>query len=135
MNLLVELIVAAIREMSKGKPAKRITAPGWNEIEQQRLATEQRIREMQAAIAEQKARARPKKKRGPGRGAAVAQEVKAVPTLSQTPDAYTTPMPAPKSPTAVTSGSRGSAPMRGLRLPFILGEILGPPVALREPEF
>ena len=134
MGDLLQFIIEVIAAASKEKPGKKITPAGWDQIQQQRLATEQRIREMQAAIAQQRARAKPVKKRGPGRGAAVAPQAKAVPTLTQTPDAYTTPMPAAKSPAAVGTG-RGRAPLRELRVPIILGEILGPPVALREPEF
>src|SRR3954466_853569 len=114
MEVLIRLIIAIVKEMTKDQP-KKIKPAGWSEIEQQRLATEQRIREMQAAIAEQRARAKPTRKRGPSRGAAVAQQVKAVPTLTQTPDAYTTPIPAAKAPAEMSSGTRGRAPLRELR--------------------
>ncbi len=130
MEILIRIIIEIVKAMTKENPsAKRITPEGWEAIEQQKRATEQRIREMQAAIAQQQARAKPKPKGGPGRGAAVARQAKAVPTLTQTPDAYTTPTPAPKSPTVSSVDRR--APIRELRVPFILGEIIGPPLALR----
>jgi len=133
MELLIRLIIEIVEALAKDKP-KKATSQSWEAIEQQRLATEQRIREMQAAIAQQKARAKPVRKRGPSRGAAVAPQAKAVPTLTQTPDAYTTPLSQTAAPSTVAS-KQGRAPLRELRIPFILGEILAPPVALREPEF
>ena len=133
MDLLIQAIVAIIEGLTKDKP-KKATSQSWEAIEQQRLATEQRIREMQAAIAQQQARAKPTRKRGPSRGAPVAPRAKAVPTLTQTPDAYTTPLSQTAAPSTVVS-KQGRAPLRELRVPFILGEILAPPLALREPEF
>jgi hypothetical protein len=134
MEILARIIIAIIKEMAKDKPSKKITPVGWEAVEQQKLATEQKIREMQAAIAKQQARTKPVRNRGPSRGAAVAPRAKAVPTLTQTPDAYTAPISTSGAPLAV-SDMRGRAPLRELRVPFILGEILAPPVALREPEF
>ena len=133
MTELIQLIAEIIAGLSKEQP-KKAKPQSWEAIEQQRLATEQRIREMQAAIAQQKARAKPTRKRGPSRGAAVAPQAKAVPTLTQTPDAYTTPLSPTAAPSTVAS-RQGRAPLRELRVPFILGEILAPPLALREPEF
>ena len=132
MSELIQLIVEIIAAASKEQP-KKAKPQSWQAIEQQRLATEQRIREMQAAIAQQKARTKPARKRGPSRGAAVAPQAKAVPTRTQTPDVYTTPTPRTTAPSVASA--QGRAPLRELRVPFILGEILAPPLALREPEF
>jgi hypothetical protein len=134
MDLLIDLIIYLIKQLNKDKP-RPITPQSYQAIEQQKLAVEQRIREMQAAMAQQQGRVKPvKAKRGPSRGAPVAAPAKAVRTLTQTPDAYTTPPPDVKSPSAVIS-RQGRAPLGELRVPLILGEILAPPLALREPEF
>jgi len=133
MEILIRIIIAIIEGLARDKPGKA-TPRNWQAIEQQKLATEQRIREMQAAIEQQRAKAKPTRKRGPSRGAAVAPQAKAVSTLTQTPDAYTIPMPALNVP-ATSNPARGRAPLRELRVPFILGEILAPPLALREPEY
>src|SRR5579885_1177564 len=131
MDLLVDLIIYIVKQMTKDKPPS-IKPPSFDEVERQKAATERRIREMQAAMAAQQARTKAVKvKRGPSRGAAVAAPAKATRTLSQTPDAWTTSIPDVKSPTAVTS-AQGRAPIRELRIPFILGEVLSPPLALRE---
>jgi len=137
MDLLIEIIFKIIKEATQDKP-RAVTPRTFQEIEQQKAATEQRIREMQAAMAKQQARTKPAKaKRGPARGAAVAATAapaKAAPTLSQTPDIWTTPAPQLKAAPLVSS-SRGRAPLRELRIPFILGEVLAPPLALRESGF
>ena len=130
MDLLINLIIEIIEGLTKGTPKKAKPQSG-EAVEQQRLATEQRIREMQAAIAQQKARAKPTRKRGPSRGAPIAPQAKAVP---QAPDAYTAPLSQTAAPSTIAS-KQGRAPLRELRIPFILGEILAPPLALREPEF
>jgi hypothetical protein len=134
MDLLIDLIIYIAKQLNKDKP-RQITPQGYQAIEQQKLAVEQRIREMQAAMTQQQARVKPPRgKRRPPRGAPVAPPVQAVRTLTQTPDAYTTSAPVLEAPTAVTSSQR-RAPLRELRIPFILGEVLAPPLALREPEF
>jgi hypothetical protein len=132
MDVLIDLIIYVIRQMTKDKPS-RITPAGFEAIERQKAATEQRIAEMQAAVARQQGRTKPLVKRGPARGAAVPAAVSATPSLSQTPDIWTTPAPGIKAPSVVMS-SRGRAPLKGLRIPIILGEVLGPPIALRERE-
>jgi hypothetical protein len=134
MDLLIDLIIYIIKQLNKDKP-RPITRQNFEAIEAQKAAVEQRIREMQASMAKQQARVKPQRaRRGPSRGAPVAPPAKAVRTLTQTPDAYTMPTPDIKSPSVVTSRV-GRAPLKELRIPFILGEILAPPLALREPEF
>jgi hypothetical protein len=129
MDLLIDLIIFVVKQMTKDRPP-RISPPGFQEIERQKAATEQRIREIQQAVAQQQSRTKPAKpKRKVPRAAAPAAG-----SLTQPPAKWTTPAPAPKVPPVVAS-SRARAPISGLRIPLIMGEILAPPVALREQEF
>lgn len=130
MDLLIDLIIYAIKQLAKDRPP-RVTPPGYAEIERQKAATEQRIREIREAVAQQQSRTKPAKPKRPvARAAAPAKG-----SLTQPPAKWTTPVPAPKVPPAVVASRTGRAPIAGLRIPLILGEILAPPVALREPEF
>jgi len=128
MDLLIDLIIFIAKQLNKDRPP-RIMPPGFQEIEQQKAATEQRIRELQAAMAQQQVRTKPAKpKRGEARAAAPAKQ-----SVTQPPAKWTTPGLSIEVPPVVAS-SRGRAPISGLRVPLILGEVLAPPVALREPE-
>ena len=54
MDLLIEIIFRIIREATQDKP-RAVTPRTFQEIERQKAATEQRIREMQTAMAKQQA--------------------------------------------------------------------------------
>src|SRR5882724_3744422 len=131
MDLLIDLIIYAVKQMTKDRPP-RITPASFQEIEQQKAATEQRIREMQAAVARQQSRTKPARtNRGPARGAAAAKAPAVAPSLTQVPDTWTKTAPTLDVPTVVRRAP-GRAPLPALRIPIILGEILAPPLALRD---
>jgi hypothetical protein len=133
MDILIDLIIYAVKQMTKDRPP-RITPASFQQIEQQKAATEQRIREMQTAIANQQGRAKPaRSNRGPSRAAATVRAPAPARSVSQAPD--TRARTAPASSVPVVTHVHSQTPRRDFRIPLIFGEILAPPLALRDTEF
>lgn len=135
MDLLIDLIVYLIKQAAKASEnrAPVATRPG---VARPPAAVARQIQTMQRTLAAQTARARPAgvatKARGVTRGpASWAQPAvrAAVPPVNQPPVPTITAEPsAPRRPAPPARA------IPGLRLPFLLGEVLAPPVALREEE-
>ena len=125
-----EIILLIVRALSKPKEPQLPSLTPQQAAAQQ-AAMQQRLAAMQRAMAEQQARVQPKKK--PATRPAAAK-----PASTTRPG----PVPQPTSRTSVpstTAIATASAPRRtaaasGLLVPLVLGEILAPPLALRQPE-
>ena len=133
MDLIVDILVYLFKQLAKSAEPK-VRPPTPQEVAAQQAAMRQRLEAMQQALAAQQARTQPKP---PARRAAgmAKQTAPARASLSQSPRNGTTPMPSAATLAPLESSPRKRpAPPPGLRMPLILGEILAPPLALREPE-
>lgn len=124
MDLLIDLLVLLIKAATKSRaPAVPLPRP------QEAAAAQQQIQQMQRTLAAQQARTRPAPRQA-GRGPAswAQPDVRAaVPPVNQPP------VPAIRSDSDFIG--RPQPPPRGipgLKIPFLLGEVLSSPVAFRE---
>ena len=135
MDILIDLIIYLIKQASKPREP-RIAPPTPREQERQRAVLAQRAQSLQKALAAQQARTRP----GPAAPARqrmttarVAPSTRPVATRLESDARPAAVVPAPTG--SIVASARGRAPLPGLKIPLLLGEILAPPVALREMEF
>jgi hypothetical protein len=127
MDILVDLIIYLVRKFAESKPSQ-VRPPTPQELAAHQAAMKQRLEAMQKALAAQQARTQLRRKPK----AVAKQAAPAKVSLSQPPAQWTTaPAPAASVPPVQTVGKPAS-PLPGLKIPLILGEILAPPVALRE---
>jgi hypothetical protein len=130
MDILVDIIVLIIKGLSKPKQPQ-VPALTPQQAAAQQAAMQQRLQAMQKVMADQQARTRPKQPvRRPiaGKPAAPLR-----PSLVQQSVSTTAASSRPTVASAKTpSQTRASA--SGMLVPLILGEILAPPLALREQE-
>ena len=127
MDILIDIIIYLVKQFAKTNQPQ-IRPPTPQELAAQQAAMKQRLEAMQKAMATQQARTKPVAK--PRATAKQAAPAKA--SLSQPPPAWTAAPPSTASVPPVASPAK--APLPGLKIPLILGEILAPPLALREPE-
>jgi len=131
MDLLIDLIIAIVKAATKDAKQPTLPAIRFDEAQRQRaLAAQMQALQQQAIAGQRRGPVRPvaapsRAGRRPQRGTPPALPARAVATN------------APSSPAPARAGqSPGAAAARvPLRIPLIMGEILGPPLALREPEF
>ena len=134
MDILIDLIIYLIKQAGKSGDARRGVPPP---LPAQRVAQPlpPQAQSMQRALAAQAARTRPATARaGATRGAPASWAQPAVraaaPPVNQPPVATITPdAGSPRRPAA------SSRAIPGLKLPFLLGEVLSRPVALRDEGF
>jgi len=134
MDVLIDLIIYVIRQLSKqsspqGPSAQRTSA----DIERQKAEVERRIREMQSALAQQKGKAAPLPAPTPRKAKRVAKKTasaEAVPTLARAVETRAVETPVVTAPSR--SISIASTQRRKWIVPILIGEVLGPPLALRE---
>jgi hypothetical protein len=129
MDILIDLIIYLIKQASKPR-APSIVPASPQEKQRRTTAVAKQVQTMQKTVAVQQSRTRPAV-RPPGAGpaswaqpgvrAVVQPVIRSV--VSPIADA---PLSRPKQP---------ATRIPGLKLPFLLGEILGPPVAFRDTEF
>jgi hypothetical protein len=124
MDLLVDIIVQIVKALTK--PQQQLPTLTPQQAAVQQTAMQQRLAAMQKAMAAQQARVQPRKAGRPPSGA----KPVAPPPV---PPPRTRPLAATATPVAAIAPRRANAPS-GLLVPLILGEILAPPLALREPE-
>ena len=127
MDVLIDLIIFLIKQASKAGE-KRAPATTKRPLATAQVAAQQ-IQAMQKTMAVQAARTRPAPKqasRGPAswaqpgvRSAVAPVNQPPVPPIGPDPDAISRPKPPSRS-------------IPGLKLPFLLGEVLSAPVAFRE---
>jgi hypothetical protein len=138
MDILIDLIVWIIKASASSRkpPAQRVTPANQQEIDRQKAEVERRIREMQNALAQQTGRAAPVAKQ--------ARKVKR--TVKQ---ATPPPLPAPPvvlqrwsepqvgsaTPVVTRRDSTATLAQKSYIVPLLLGEILAPPLSLRESGF
>ena len=131
MDILIDLIIFLIKQATKPRPPGMV--PPRLQSPQPPTALAEQIRAMQKTIASQQARTRPRGARqAAGRGPVSWSQpgvTAAVPPVSQRPVP-----PITRDPVAPRPRPSPKTQIPGLRLPFLLGEILAPPVALREEE-
>ena len=127
---LFEIILLIVRALSKPKePQLPSLTP--QQAAAQKAAMQQRLAAMQRAMAEQQARVQPKKNVARRPAAAKPASITRPPPVPQT-TSTTSVSSAPVIATA--SAPRRTAGASGLLVPLVLGEILAPPLALRQPE-
>jgi hypothetical protein len=133
MDLLIDLIIYLIKQAAK---ASENRAPGAAKPGMVRPPplTPQQVEAVQRTLAAQAARTRPAaaapKARGVARGPASWSQPAvraAVPPVNQPPVPLITSEPTAPRPRACAPRA-----IPGLKLPFLLGEVLAPPVTLRE---
>jgi len=134
MELLIRLIIYLIEQA--GKPKEEIGSSKAQQLARQKALQAQRAEQVRRALEAQQARARPVAAR-PKAGAKQVQP--RMPTAWSQPAAqWSAPVVAPvtKGVAAVVPADASKKPARpGWQIPLLMGEILGPPAALREPEF
>jgi hypothetical protein len=132
MDLLIDLIIMLIKQATKASE-NRAPGAGKRHLAQPPPLVAQRVLAMQRTLAAQAARTRPAaapKARGVTRGPASWSQPAvraAVPPVNQPP----VPLIKPE-PTAPRRPAPAARAIPGLKLPFLLGEVLALPVALRE---
>lgn len=128
MDILIDLIVALIRQAAKSRETsvpRQVPAP------RQVAPTAAQVQAMQRTLAAQQARTRPAPQRAARGPASWAQPgVRAV-----VPPVRQPAVPA-ITPTDIVLPPRQTAPagIPGLKLPFLLGEVLSQPISLRPEE-
>ena len=127
MDILIDIIVYLIKQFA-GSNQPQVRPPTPQELAAHQAAMKQRLEAMQKTVAVQQARTKPKAK--PSATARQAAPAKA--SLSQPAAAWTAPAPRPATAPPAVTAQKARAPLPGLKLPLILGEILDPPLALRE---
>ena len=134
MDLLIDLIVLLIKQATKPR-APTILPPTPQESQRQKEVVARRMQAMRTTLSAQQARTRPAPQRpgaarpgsaGPASWAQPGVRAVVQPVV-RTVVASITDAPLARPPVAATR-------IPGMKLPFLLGEVLGPPVALREPE-
>ena len=129
MDILIDIIIYLIKQFAKpNQPQVRPPTP--QELAAQQAAMKQRMEAMQHAMAAQRARTKTK----PKPRATAKQAAPAKASLSQPPPAWTVPAPPLASVPPISAPRKAQAPLPGLKVPLILGELLAPPLALRELE-
>ena len=152
MDILIDLIEWIIKQAVKQRQAQqsRTSPPTTQEIDRQKAEVEKRIRDMQTALALQTRRVAPAaqtqraslaQRANPGQRAKQLQPDRRVVRQSASPIA---PKAAPEPRWLAPLGSIGAPaveptptplPRQGLIIPLLLGEILAPPLSLRDAEF
>lgn len=126
MDILIDLIVMLIKAVAKSRES---AAPKPLPHARPAVATPQQIQTVQRTLAAQQARTRPAGKR-PGSGPASWAQPgvrAAVPPVQQPPVPALFPAEATIAPPR-----KAPAGIPGLKVPFLLGEVLSSPVAYRE---
>ncbi|HEY2588820.1 MAG TPA: hypothetical protein VGI81_23965 [Tepidisphaeraceae bacterium] len=137
MDLLIDLIIYLIKQATKASETRAPGPSGQRPVQPPPLSARQ-VQAMQRTLAVQAQRTRPAAAAAPSRARGVARGPAtwaqpavraAVPPVNQPPVPRITAEPAaPRRPQPPTRA------IPGLKLPFLLGEVLAPPVGLREEE-
>jgi hypothetical protein len=123
MDVLIDLIIYLIKAAAKSREAS-VPRPL---VQRQVSPTAQQIQAIQQTLAAQQARTKPAPGRARGPASWAQPGVRAaVPPVRQPPVPAITP-----SAAAIVPAPRPSAGIPGLKLPFLLGEVLSEPVSLR----
>jgi hypothetical protein len=129
MELLVDLIIAIIKAATSDSKQPKLPSIPFDEERRRALAAQMQAIQQQvigapARVPNSAVRlgAVRKQQRGPAKP----------PPLPMPASSRSSPLPA--VPALAVQSRRGNARVP-LRIPLIMGEILGPPLALREPEF
>jgi hypothetical protein len=132
---LIDLIILIIKQFSKPSASQqRVAPPSAQDIARQKAEVERRIREMQAALSQHKGKA----------ATAPLPQRRAKPTVKAQPESapvahISAPLSTSQVAETVVPERRATVlaplPRQGIVIPFLLGEVLAPPLALRETEF
>ena len=122
MDLLIDLIIMLIKQATKPRQPTVVPTPQMERQRQAALA--QQVQTMQRTMAAQQARTRAKPPGAP-RAAAVRS---APPVVQRNLSAIGDDLPAPRRASAAATR------IPGLKIPFLLGEVLAKPVALQDEE-
>lgn len=128
MDILIDLIIYLIKQASQ---SRETSVPRQAQRPRPVAASPAQVQAMQRMLAAQQARTKPAPQRA-GRGPASWAQPgvrAAVPPVRQAPVPAITPAPA-----AIQPPRRAPAGIPGLKLPFLLGEVLSHPVSLRPEE-
>jgi hypothetical protein len=130
MDVLIDLIIYLIKQATKSRES-RIAPPSQQELQRRKAAAGQQVAALRKTVATQQARtrptARPRGQFDPASWTQPAVRPAIVPPVPSRVVPAITPGPDPVQPVR-----RSSQRLAGLKLPFLMGELLAPPVALRE---
>jgi hypothetical protein len=129
MDILVDIIVYLLRKFATANPPP-VRPPSPQELAAHQAVMKQRLETMQKAMTAREARTQPRS--GPRAVAKRAAPARA--SISQPSVKRASPAPPLSSVPPVQQPAKSPAYLPGWKAPLILGEILAPPLALRDPE-
>ena len=132
MDLLIDLIIALIKAATKESKPPRLPPVPFDEEQRRALSAQMQALQQQAIATQRHGPARPIAV--PSAAARKPQRRTPKPPALPARAVATTAAPVP-APPRTAQPTRAAAARAPLRVPLIMGEILGPPLALREPEF
>jgi hypothetical protein len=138
MDILFDLIIYLIKQAAKSSE-RRIVPPTPQEAQRQQAMLAQQIEAMRKTVAAQEARTQPAIQRAGRQTRPVsAGRPPALPVRTAVVPAAPRVAPLSESQISETAGPRRpsrSTRIPGMRLPFLLGEVLSAPVGLRDSDY